>query len=239
MERAYKNETDFKDFTKSMSDAQFKHNMKTIAYLLPPRQRTISRFINLSNWVNWAHRMLEVYHTLSKEEKDVFSFVPSNASFIKELEEVISCINFIEKECKHTGLSKYTVAKCQKQIRTVMLQGNSRMHKLGMAIYGFLSEEAALLESDSESHNNSSDILESTFGIFKKRKSPNKLYGVTPLILFLPVYTRVAHVKNTKNNYNFKEHLEKLRVWQINEWTNTHLPKNLVVKRKLKLTTAS
>lgn len=230
LERAYKDETDFKDFTKQMSDVKFKHNMKEIAYLLPPTQRTVARFINLSNWVIWANKILEVYHNRSKQEKDVFAFVTSNASFIEELEEVMSCITFIEKACKQRGLSKTTVAQCQKQISTIMLQGNSRMRELGMAIYWFLSEEISFLKSDNEAHNNSSDIIESTFGVFKGKKSPNKLYGVTSFVLFIPAYAKLASYKSAKN-YNFKENLENLRVRQIREWASVHLPENLVVKR--------
>lgn len=230
LERTYKDEADFKDFTKQMSDVQCKHNMKAIAYLLPPTQRTIARFINLTNWVSWADRMLEAYHRLSEQEREVFAFVPSNASLIKELAEVMSCINFIENECKQRGLSKTTVCKCEKQIKTVMMKGNSRMRELSVVISQFLSEEVSCLKSDNESRNNSSDIIESTFGVFKAKKSPNKLYGVTSFVLFIPAYAKLADSKSAKK-HNFKEHLENLRVSQIKEWTDMHLTKNLVVKR--------
>lgn len=230
LERAYKDEVDFKDFTKQMSNVQCKYNMKTIAYLLPPTQRTIARFINLTNWVSWADRMLEVYHSLSQEEKEVFAFVPSNTSLIKELAKVMSCINFIETECKQRGLSKITVIKCKKQIETVMRQGNSRMRELSRAILQFLLEEMSFLKSETDSHNNSSDILESTFGVFKAKKSPNKLYGVTSFVLFIPAYAKLADPKSAKD-HNFKEHLENIRVRQIKEWADINLPGNLVVKR--------
>lgn len=112
LERTYKNEPDFREYVKRMTESKFKHNMKKIAYLLPPTQRTIARFINMSGWIKWSSKMLDVYHTLRAEERPVFSSVPANASLIDELSEVTKCINNIEYLCKNNGLSKETVGKC-------------------------------------------------------------------------------------------------------------------------------
>lgn len=80
LERTYKDEEDFKEFCKLMSDAQFQHNMKRVAYLMPPRQRTVSRFINLDNWVKWSLKVLDVYHRLESAERAALGFVPAHAS---------------------------------------------------------------------------------------------------------------------------------------------------------------
>ena len=77
LERAYKEQPDFKEFVKLMTDSKFKYNMTKIAYLLPPNQRTIARFMNLSGWVRWASKMLGVYHKLSADEQKAFSFIPA------------------------------------------------------------------------------------------------------------------------------------------------------------------
>lgn len=187
LERCYKNEEDFIAYTKSMSDAQFKHNMKKTAYLLPPRQRTIARFINLSNWINWSRKMLYIYHNLTLQERTAFAFVPANASLIDEFTEVMECINRIENNCKQNGLSKDTIKQCLKDVKSILLAGNSRMKTIGDAICRFLLKEGEVLENEKSVHNNSSDVIESTFGVYKLRKSPNKLYGVISFILFLPV----------------------------------------------------
>lgn len=104
LEREYKREPDFVEFLKLMSESKSKHNMRKIAYLLPPTQRTISRFLNLSSWVKWSSKMLEVYHSLSAEERKVFSYIPANASLIDELSQVMMCISNVEHICKHKGL---------------------------------------------------------------------------------------------------------------------------------------
>lgn len=230
LERCYKEEEDFIAYTKSMSSAQSKHNMKKMAYLLPPRQRTIARFINLSNWVNWSQNMLQVYHTLSEEKRTLFAFVPANASFIDELSEVMGCINRIEEECKQNGFSHSTIKKCLEDIGKTLLGGNTRMKKLGEAISGYILKEGEMLENEENLHNNSSDIIESTFGVYKVKKSPNKLYGVTSFILLMPAYTKLGTGKIPKD-YPIKEHLENVRLREIHQWSNSNLTPNLVTKR--------
>ena len=79
-----------------------------------------------------------------------------------------------------------------------------------------------------ESHNASSDTIESTFGVTKARKSDDKLAGVTPIILTIPL--RLSLSDNTKR-VNFKERLELERHRHIKEWTDANLSPNLVVKR--------
>lgn len=230
LERCYKEEEDFVAYTKSMSGAQSKHNMKKTAYLLPPRQRTIARFINLSNWINWSQKMLEVYHKLSEEERTLFAFVPANASLIEELSQVMECINLIEKKCKQNGFSHSTIKKCLVTVQKTLLVGNIRMRKLGEAISGYILQEGKVLENEKSIHNISSDIIESTFGIYKHRKSPNKLFGVTSFILFIPAYTKLrTDIKS--NDYSIKEHLENVKLREIEQWSISNLTTNLVTKR--------
>ena len=230
LERCYKEKSDFQSYTKSMSEAQFKHSMKKEAYLLPPKQRTIARFINLSNWVKWSQKVLNAYHKLTLKERDLLAFVPANASLIDELSEVMGCIDYIEKNCKRNGLSAETIKQCLKKIRNTLFMGNFRMRNLGEAICRFLQEEGKLLENEENAHNNSSDIIESTFGVYKRRKSPNKLYGVTSFILFMPVYAQCASKEYSKS-HSPKLHLENVKLWQIQQWTEDNLTTNLVTKR--------
>ena len=228
LERMYKNAPDFKDYIKLMAVPKFKYNMKKIAYLLPPNQRTIARFLNLSQWVKWSSKMLDVYHTLQAEEQAVFAFVPANASLIDELSEVTKCISNIEYLCKNKGISKETVNKSQQEIKKHLLIGNTRMIQLGQTIIDFLTNEITVIE-DHTAYNNSSDIIESLFGKYKARKSPNKLCGVTSFILFMPIYTKLS--KGNQKKFDFKAALEEKRIRQIKVWEKESLTQNLMQLR--------
>ena len=90
----------------------------------------------------------------------------------------------------------------------------------------FKREEAPLTVSI----NLSSDIIESTFGIYKSKKSPNKLYGVTSFVLTIPLYSKVANESVTKT-INCKERIVNVKLKDISAWSTEHLPKNWVTER--------
>lgn len=236
LERTYKNDLEFINYCKLMTEPKFKYNMKKTAYLLPPRQRAIARFMNTNDWIVWSSKILEAYDDLSEEERKVFSFVPANASFIDELMEVQSCINRIEKMCKDNGLSKGTIMKCKQEVKNHLLKGNKRTRSLGVLIYNFLAKQAELVEE--ATHNNSSDIIESIFGKYKARKSPNKLNGVTSFILVLPLHTALSE-KTKKKEFDFKSALENNLIRDINAWADKNLTLNLTQLRINKLNKAA
>ena len=230
LERVYKNEPDFQELSKKVSDARLKYNMQEVAFIQPPSQRSIARFINMSKWIEWASRMQYVYHTLRDDIKSIYGFIPQNASLVDELSEVMSCINRIEKDIKNNGISHESAARCKQLVRNTLMSGNERQHKIGTFILEYLDRETSFLNED-ESHNASTDTIESTFGGVKARKSDDKLAGVTPIILMMPLRLHFAD-KIRRVNFNFKERLETGRHRHIKEWTDVNLSPNLVIKRR-------
>ena len=57
LERAYKKEADFQELSNNVQLARFKYNMQDVAYVQPPSQRSIARFMNMSKWIDWISRM--------------------------------------------------------------------------------------------------------------------------------------------------------------------------------------
>jgi hypothetical protein len=119
--------------------------MKEVAYLQSPSQRSKARFMNLSESIEWADRMLNTYHRLTKREREVFSFLPMHSSFIEEMKDMVSCIHYIESQMKQQGLSKETVAVCERHVCTTIMRGNDRMRRVGQLILDYLAEESQLL----------------------------------------------------------------------------------------------
>ncbi len=96
-------------------------------------------------------------------------------------------------------------------------------------IKDYLNREISFMDKE-ESHNASSDTIESTFGVTKARKSDDKLAGVSPIILMIPLRLHFAD-KTRRVKFNFKERLEVGRHSHIKDWTDVNLSPNLVVKR--------
>jgi len=230
LERAYKNEPDFQELSKKVSDARTKYNMQEVAFIQPPSQRSIARFMNMSKWIEWASRMQFVYHTLQEDIKSIYEFIPQNASLVDELSEVMSCINTIEKDIKSNGISHESAARCKGLVKVALMQGNDRQQKIGAYILDYFDRETSFMDKE-ESHNASSDAIESTFGVTKARKSDDKLAGVTPIILMIPLRLSLS-TKTRRVNFNFKERLEIGRHRHIKEWTDANLSPNLVIKRR-------
>lgn len=229
LERTYKNDPDFQCLSKKVSDARFKYNMQEVAYMQPPSQRSIARFMNMSSWITWASRVQYIYHTLRDDIKEIYRFIPQNASLVDELSEVMGCIKLIEKDIKTNGMSHASANRCRQLVLDKIMNGNERQRKVGSYILDYLSREISFIHN-AESHNASSDTIESTFGIAKSKKSDNKLAGVTPIILIMPLRLCLAN-KDRRANFNFKEHLEIGRHRHIKEWTDANLSPNLVIKR--------
>ena len=75
LERAYKNEADFQELSSKVQMARLKYNMQDVAYVQPPSQRSVARFMNMSIWIGWINRLQYVYHTLQDDIKSIYTRV--------------------------------------------------------------------------------------------------------------------------------------------------------------------
>jgi hypothetical protein len=237
MERVYKNCDEFHSFMKELSQVKFREVMNPVAYLLPPKQRSIARFMNLSQVVNWSEKILMNFTKLTGGEKKIFSFVPRYASLIDELRDVVSCVRSIEHQIKHNGLSHRSMKNCINLVKRDLSFGNERMIKIAEQIVDWLSVEIRKLPSEKTCWNASSDIIESIFGVYKNRKSPNPLHGVTTFVLLLPLHTRIG-TNGKMGSFDFKNSLESVFMSDIERWKKEKLTENLVYKRIEKLKAA-
>jgi len=230
----YKGQEDFEGFMQKMNGIRTKYHLTKMAYLLPPKQRAIARFMNLFSLVEWAAGMLRVLPTLKNDEQEAFAFVNEYRQLISELETVMRYVKNIEQECKQNGLSKQTAKLCT-SVACGLISGegtNSRTMAVGARIGIYLLEEAVKIEGKEEAHNISSDIIESTFGWYKARKPTNKLCGVTASVLSIPLVGKLA-VKEGRDAYDFKGKMEAVRLKDVKEWKDLNLLDNWAIIRNL------
>ena len=234
LEDVYKGQEDFEGFMQKMNGIRTKYHLTKMAYLLPPKQRAIARFMNLFSLVEWAAGMLRVLPTLKSDEQEAFAFVNEYQQLISELETVMRYVKNIEQECKQNGLSKQTAKLCA-SVACGLISGegtNSRTMAVGARIGIYLLEEAAKIEGKEEAHNISSDIIESTFGWYKARKPTNKLCGVTASVLSIPLVGKLA-IKEARDAYDFKGKMEAVRLKDVKEWKDLNLLDNWAIIRNL------
>lgn len=230
LKKVYEKQPDFVELTTLLGKKRLQYHLTNKAYLLPPNMRTIARFMNMSEWVIWGNSMLACYNKLPKEMQEAYAFINNYESLLQELMDALDAIRHIEHLCKNKGFSCKTSKECQSYIVAHVI-GNAypRQAHLGLKMLEYFRKEEAQLTEDMNICI-SSDIIESTFGIYKSKKSPNKLYGITPFALMIPLYPKVVNESVTKT-FNFKERLVNVKLKDIDAWTTEHLSKNWVTER--------
>lgn len=235
VERHYKRDALFLGFTKAISDVKFREVMRPCSYLLPPKQRTIARFMNLSDSLHWAGKMLACFHKLSGEEQRVFGFLHSHLPIIRELGAVFQQIDKINEWVKKQGMSQQTITRCRQALLGMSQWPSHRVTAVTRECLEYFSEQESKLKEKNTVWHASSDIIESLFSKYKARKSPNALNGVTRYVMLLPLLTKIDKENGTAT-LDFKAALEQVFLKDLTRWGKDNLTGNLYVKRKNVLT---
>lgn len=230
MEQLYKEVPEFICFNKDMAQCRFKEVMKPTAYLLPPKQRVIARFMNLSVVVSWAEKMLGIHAYLAEGEMQAYEFVKRHSPMIRELSSAFAIINKLLEVLKKKGLSYHTIASCIKSCSTCKNKITGRLKLLLNKIKVYLRDEKTKLPDKQTVWHNSSDIIESLFGFYKIRKACNTLHGVTPYVLVLPLLTK-TDTEDSNINLNFRKAIQGVYMKDLKQWNKDHLIENQVVRR--------
>lgn len=229
LKQIYEKDEEFANFKNLVANT--KHLALTkFAYLMPPKQRSMARFMNMFPIVSWAKRMLQNYPRMTKDEKYYYSFVQRNASLVEELDEVLTAYTDIMRICKQEGFSGLTVNRCKVLLTQRMLDGNDRMRRLRRLIIDYLDKESELLTEEHPRHNISSDIIESDFGIFKDSMPANKTNGFTESILYIPLRSKVSMLADA-NKIDIKTIMERRTVKEVIVWKRESLRPNPMTKR--------
>jgi SAM-dependent methyltransferase len=237
LERQYKDASDFLSFMKDLAKVKNREVMRPIAYLLPPKQRIIARFMNLTPCLVWAEKMLHHFDALSKEEQQVFKFLKKYSILIQEMSGIIHVFNRISQLMKEKGLSHESVQKSIRELIPLTVSPFPRVLQAAKECIRYLNQEADKLGTQESVWHISSDIIETIFGVYKERKSPNKLNGVTSYVLMLPLLTK-SNPESNCCSIDFKKSLESVFLRDIDTWEKDKLSENLVVKRRRKLKVA-
>jgi hypothetical protein len=167
VQHEYEKQEDFKSLMKSVSDVKFREIMREPAYLLPPKMRTVARFMNLSHVIKRAVKMLNAFGKMNVEERKVFSFIPENKPLIEELTTVFKTVNSILQHLKCKGMSEKSADRCLSLLKTLLSSQNQRTVNVGQSMERYIKTELGKLSGVCDRCHISSDIIESVFGFYK------------------------------------------------------------------------
>ena len=225
LDRIYRKDTEFIDFVHCAAQMRFKLCCSKNAHLIPPNQRTKSRFLNIDIISKWAIKALESYDSnrLSDEEKLQLQWVKDAESFVKEMDVLVSKIQEISIILKNEGLSKKIKKRCFILLKTFK---KGRLLKFKKEMIKYLNNNTSYITKYKEKLLCCSDVIESTFGKYKNELSKNLMCGITDLVLIIPAFTASL----TPELVN--KAIDSCTVKDIQNWNKENLCASLLTKRK-------
>lgn len=187
LEKTFKEDAAFIAWQKALGQAKFKGVMKDYAYLLPPKQRTVARFMNINKSVEWSKVILEQFERLSPEEQIAFQWVKDHQDFVTN--RLTLAFELTQKMLiilKNKGLSYKSIGECLKICKE---KAYKNIKDVLQRVSTFLQNEKSKLPHKKAIWHTCSDIIESMFGKFKYNLPTNPTLGVTHSVLQLNLIT--------------------------------------------------
>ena len=229
LKAVYGEDEEFKALSKAVGYARH-FALTEVDYLMPCNMRAIARWMNLFDWVYWAKHLMSVDYMLNGYERKMYSFLQEHGGLVDELNEVMGCYRDILATCKNCGLSRETAKICIDYVSRRLVRRGDRLDRLAGMIVSYFVTEIGLLGSG-DVHVISSDIIESIFGWYKGKKSPNRMHGVTGFVLTLPLKTEIGSL-DAADSFDFKACMERRHRNDVLDWEKENLPESLATKRR-------
>jgi hypothetical protein len=226
LEKMYKQNPEFKDLVYQMGQMRLKYQCSQYAHIIPPNQRSKSRFLNIEIITTWGDKVLKTIKKgdLTPQEKELLMWVEDKRSFIEEMIQIIGIIKKISIILKNNGLNHSTKRQSMQVIKENNRTKGQKVFNLMLKEY--LKKYIKQTKKKSETLLCTSDVIESTFGKYKNELSKNPMNGITDLALIISALT------SNLDDYEIKEAIESCKCSMIKEWSNINLCDSLSVKRK-------
>jgi len=223
VEHQYKQRADFLAFMSALTLCKFKGIMLAHAYLLPPRQRTIARFMNLGTVVGWAVELLGNFSRLSADEQTKFSWLLPYEALVVELGAVFSLTEELVNPLKMNGLSTLSSKVCltlSEKVAPVIPA------TLVVTLRDWVLSERAKLSDPGSKWHVCTNCLESLFGTYQSALPSNGQSGITGVVLSICLQTGVGL------DFDLGAGLESVSMSDLATWKSDNLPESQVVKRR-------
>jgi len=104
------------DYTKALKLLRAQKSMSKIARIVPPNQRIMNRFMNLTPLFEWGMKMIQLLYKnqLTEEEKAALSFIEPLKEFIFETYQILIRLGKIQEIFKNKGFSKNYMHKVKR-----------------------------------------------------------------------------------------------------------------------------
>jgi hypothetical protein len=221
----YEKDDDFKAFTQTMGRMRLKFCCSKYAHLIPPNQRSKSRFLNIDIVSKWGMKILELLEKghLTEEEKQLLLWVKTYRVFIEEIDSIIKTITAVSILLKHKGLSQGSAKACRETVR--QCKGSKKRIRFKRQFIAWLRDNLKHRSSRKESLLCTSDVIESAFGRYKNELNENPMSGITDMALIIPALT--ANLEAAE----ITKAIDSCTCAQLSQWRERNLCESLQAKK--------
>ena len=221
---AFENNCNLDDYTKILSSLRAKRSMSKIARIVPPNQRIMNRFMNLTPLFEWGVTMINLLdkNELTEEEKMELSFLESESlrEFICDSYQILIGLNYVQQIIKSKGYSEKSKKEALSRFSNIESK-NALKIKRQVALYF----EDLSAKAQGKTICCSSDIIESCFGRYKEIVKGNKTVGISDLSLCIAAMTGINNLEKTK------EAMEMVSIQKMKEWGKKNIAKTLFAEK--------
>jgi len=223
IKEVYEKQAEFEEYTKQLSGMRVKLSISKFSHVIPPNQRIVSRFMNLTPLFKWGNKMIELLENnkLSAEEREKVDFVLKKKEFIQQTYNLLLILNQIQKILKKSGFNTTSIIQSRELLEKTTFE---KAIKVKIMVNHYFEETLQKMGIE-KTILCSSDILESCFGKYKSVVKANKTVGITDLCLCISTLLG-------ENDFDCTEQaMCKIKTTQIKEWKDKNIGETLFDKR--------
>jgi hypothetical protein len=219
----------FQTYTKALAAMRAKLSLSKQARIVPPKQRIMSRFMNLTPLFQWGIKMIKLMDKkiLQEEEEEKLSFLIPLRMFVTETNYILNVLERIQSLLKNKGFNSKNAALALSYF-TETDTCNAQVVKQKVSDYF----EEMLIQANGKTISCSSDIIESCFGKYKEVVRCNKSVGISDLCLSIAAGMGNCTGESTRSA------MENIKINDISNWRKEKIPATLLAQKRDLLKTA-
>ena len=209
-------------YTKALGLLRAQKSMSKMARIVPPNQRIMSRFMNLTPLFEWGLKMFHLLdnNELNDDEKAVLSFLEPFREFVSDTCQILTGLHHMQKILKTKGFNEMSVKEAMKQFSNLKSDNSLKIKERLEDYFDDLSSKA-----EDKMICCSSDIIESCFGKYKELVKSNKTVGISDLCLSIAAMTGMNTPDKTC------QAMETVSIKRVKDWKTENTPKTLFAEK--------
>lgn len=232
-EALLKRDPQYQAFANQLAGTRSAVQQTELAHFVPPVFKTKARFMNLRATLTWASAVLwHLDHPKSKSRQDISQsrmeeklgwlreFAPNIRQWQACQEVVSTALTLLNEQGIFPGAAR------EFQRRVAHLRRHRLSQQLVQTVVEFLRETEQQL-GPGEHLPMSTEILESSFALYKQLEKQHSKSGFTGLVLTYPILLRPTDAREVHASF------ARIKVADVRHWIAEHLPSTYASKRQL------